>query len=1029
MDNTKFLNNNNIPFSAKHKKNNFIYNNHLKIIPHPKSHCKRKIIPDKFDEENNINIKINNISHKKSNSLSNFKSNGITENEPQKYKYSNNKLYNYINNINLLNKTESVKILEKSALKEQYDDPNYYITKNDDKEKNIFVKEINIDENDEKNRVVKNKKILSVKNKNQNILFINDNKNNKSNFLYQNNLNNWRNPSRNNVNQNFSLDLNYNNTFHNINNNTHKPLNTKIKNLNVLSTNENSKIVEMQNFPHSTSKINGRTKKMYKQDDIINNEMQNINEFISDERIPIKLEKKSYYQPKIDCFNKKYKSYENIKKIENNKEENILNSNFSNYSKLIPKRLYITNAKFNPKKKNNSSFINNTFDYIDIKKLNKITNSINYSQDNNISQINNIKYKTLKKINNNNNDNCNIKKKNYRINSLETKKKYKTYFSSERKKNNIISNEIYSPSFQEDNFDNINNNINDNINDNNNYNKNYYTKKNFSNERLNNKYNLYNNNSKQKYIKNYSYDLTNINNENNVNIINKKKNLKNFSLKKNIMNNSSINLFSLDKLKTNNLKDLLFNNNTEKNIISSKISQPTLESQNEKKETTKIKESINEKNNNVKIENKTEETLYDESIIVNDSDVYGTLTINHSINNTNKKNNKEKDDKDKDNNTNGEIKEDNALNKIIKYNNFRETISINFPDNKKTNDCSEKEKENKQTKLEDLLKDNTNSNNKKDEIIKVINNNKINNNLYFKSYCSQSLPGKNYGVRKTNQDMPVSYIKLNDINGFNIFGVLDGHGVNGHHVSKFLSEHLVKQIMNNKEIYKTKELDKIYQIIKRSNFELLINIFFESDKILAKQNFDVNFSGTTCVLVIQIGKKLICTNCGDSRAILIYDKIKDDNLKNSEIFELSHDCKPDLPEEKKRILGMGGTVDQMLDINGLRGGPQRVWAKNKNYPGLAMSRSLGDYKGKLCGVIPIPEIIEYELDDKSKYMVICSDGVWEFLSNKKVMEIGNEYYMKNDIIGYTQKLISVSEEWWEKKDVIVDDITAVVVFF
>ena len=66
---------------------------------------------------------------------------------------------------------------------------------------------------------------------------------------------------------------------------------------------------------------------------------------------------------------------------------------------------------------------------------------------------------------------------------------------------------------------------------------------------------------------------------------------------------------------------------------------------------------------------------------------------------------------------------------------------------------------------------------------------------------------------------------------------------------------------------------------------------------------------------------------------------------------MSHDCKPDLPNEKERILKLGGTVDQMLDINGMRGGPQRVWAKNKNFPGLAMSRSLGDYQGKKCGMI------------------------------------------------------------------------------
>jgi serine/threonine protein phosphatase PrpC len=39
------------------------------------------------------------------------------------------------------------------------------------------------------------------------------------------------------------------------------------------------------------------------------------------------------------------------------------------------------------------------------------------------------------------------------------------------------------------------------------------------------------------------------------------------------------------------------------------------------------------------------------------------------------------------------------------------------------------------------------------------------------------------------------------------------------------------------------------------------------------------------------------------------------------------------------------------------------------------------------GVIPDPEIIEYEVTPDDIYMVIASDGVWEFLSNDKVAEI------------------------------------------
>ena len=126
---------------------------------------------------------------------------------------------------------------------------------------------------------------------------------------------------------------------------------------------------------------------------------------------------------------------------------------------------------------------------------------------------------------------------------------------------------------------------------------------------------------------------------------------------------------------------------------------------------------------------------------------------------------------------------------------------------------------------------------------------------------------------------------------------------------------------------------------------------------------------------------------------------------------------------------MGGIVDQMLDGNGKRNGPFRVWAGKQNYPGIAMSRSIGDLKGKKCGLISEPEIIEYKLDEKCKYMVICSDGVWEFLNNEDVMNIGIKYYINNDINGFINDVIQLSQYWWKKEDIVMDDITSVIVFF
>ena len=299
---------------------------------------------------------------------------------------------------------------------------------------------------------------------------------------------------------------------------------------------------------------------------------------------------------------------------------------------------------------------------------------------------------------------------------------------------------------------------------------------------------------------------------------------------------------------------------------------------------------------------------------------------------------------------------------------------------------------------------------------------------YFKNCKYKSLAGKDtLGNRKINQDLYLVQINFIDVEGFNLFGVLDGHGENGHKVAAFARDYIISQLASFFKSQNSINLTSIYSLLKKKNFSLIKDIYQQADKELEKQKFNSNFSGTTCVIVFQIAEKLICANVGDSRAILVTTE-----KSNSEIYkviELSHDQKPDLPEEKKRIYKMGGIVDQMLDSKGKRNGPFRVWAGKENYPGLSMSRCIGDLKGKKCGLISEPQIIEYEIDEKSKYMVICSDGVWEFSNNEDVMRMGTEFYKEDNIDEFMDKIIKVSEFWWEKEDIMRDDITAVIVFF
>ena len=309
-------------------------------------------------------------------------------------------------------------------------------------------------------------------------------------------------------------------------------------------------------------------------------------------------------------------------------------------------------------------------------------------------------------------------------------------------------------------------------------------------------------------------------------------------------------------------------------------------------------------------------------------------------------------------------------------------------------------------------------------------NSEFSQNTFIKSCESITVPGKKEnGNKKINQDSYIIERNINGILNFNIFGVLDGHGEYGHYASQFVSRYVISHIKNHPLIKKCDEPKEIYQKLISNGYQIIANIFTDADVQIQKEKFDVQNSGTTCIIVIQLEEKIICANTGDSRAIMIYDKNYNDNLINTKIYNLSYDCKPELPNECQRIYECGGCVERAVDENEQEGGPYRVWVYGEDYPGLAMSRSIGDLDAKKIGVIPNPQIVEYTLDSNSKYMLIASDGIWEFITNEEAMRVGNKFYLRNDAMGLCNELYRESVNYWLKEDCIIDDITLIVVFF
>jgi serine/threonine protein phosphatase PrpC len=73
-------------------------------------------------------------------------------------------------------------------------------------------------------------------------------------------------------------------------------------------------------------------------------------------------------------------------------------------------------------------------------------------------------------------------------------------------------------------------------------------------------------------------------------------------------------------------------------------------------------------------------------------------------------------------------------------------------------------------------------------------------------------------------------------------------------------------------------------------------------------------------------------------------------------------------------------------------GPNRVWKEGCEYPGLALSRSLGDTVGKEVGVCATPEITKIPFKpDEHHFLILITDGIADVMSNLEIVNFVQKY--------------------------------------
>jgi len=249
--------------------------------------------------------------------------------------------------------------------------------------------------------------------------------------------------------------------------------------------------------------------------------------------------------------------------------------------------------------------------------------------------------------------------------------------------------------------------------------------------------------------------------------------------------------------------------------------------------------------------------------------------------------------------------------------------------------------------------------------------------------------------------------------GWQCICVADGHGPDGHWVATRAARTIPFFLMQA-------ECDALLRDGRAE--EALRRAFHRAEADLEQHGHEeqvrLYMSGcaATCVLRSPGARRAWAACAGDSRAALL--------AAGASPLQETRDHHPRVESELARCVEMGCELGVEEHEDGYV--ERRIFVKGKGYPGLLMTRSLGDLSVKGHGVVSTPEVVEWPTP-QGALLIVASDGVWEVMSTQKASEIifealGNGKSRQQAV----EVLASAARARWAEEDEdYCDDITVV----
>eukprot|EP00918_Siedleckia_nematoides_P060845 GHVU01132812.1.p1 GENE.GHVU01132812.1~~GHVU01132812.1.p1 ORF type:complete len:385 (+),score=34.23 GHVU01132812.1:2337-3491(+) len=273
---------------------------------------------------------------------------------------------------------------------------------------------------------------------------------------------------------------------------------------------------------------------------------------------------------------------------------------------------------------------------------------------------------------------------------------------------------------------------------------------------------------------------------------------------------------------------------------------------------------------------------------------------------------------------------------------------------------------------------------------------------------------------KTNED---EFLQLADApcKGWKVYAVFDGHGyllkaedifglTGGSFASKFAKMFFRRTLLSS----------KLWTPQYCSDFEHNYETFFQWLFIAADTALPTWNAGTTATLIIHdVPRGYLYTGyVGDSAALLV--QRSESGLYFSTSLTPDDHRPVEGSPELHRLKSEGHRVCYARLLCSVRtrnaGSQLRPW--------LNMARSIGDHNCGDHGKIPVPATNKLKLDDYSRFILMASDGLWDFASPYEWVAVSGGLYEDGASLKNIATVLGVAPAIYQRN--YVDDTTVLV---